>query len=90
MDRIWGEKNIGRIGNFFQCGFFFVLFWGIIHSPTQEDRSLSKNEKKAYFNAREYVNRQLAIRTDQALEEKHKQFAIDHAKDSRAQLITYV
>lgn len=51
---------------------------------------MSKNEKKNYFDAQEYVNRQLAIRTDQALQEKNKQFAIDHAKDSRAQLIAYV
>lgn len=51
---------------------------------------MSKNEKKAYFDAQEYVNKQLAIRTDKALEEKNKQFAIDHAKDSRAQLIAYV
>ena len=51
---------------------------------------MSKNEKKTYFDAQEYVNRQLAIRTDKALDEKNKQFAIDHAKDSRAQLITYV
>ena len=51
---------------------------------------MSKNEKKNYFDARAYVNQQLAIRTDQALQEKNKQFAIDHAKDSRAQLIAYV
>lgn len=51
---------------------------------------MSKNEKKNYFDAQEYVNRQLAIRTDRALQEKNKQFAIDHAKDSRAQLIAYV
>lgn len=51
---------------------------------------MSKNEKKNYFDAQEYVNRQLAIRTDRALQEKNKRFAIDHAKDSRAQLIAYV
>ena len=51
---------------------------------------MSKNEKKNYFDAQEYVNRQLAIRTDRVLQEKNKQFAIDHAKDSRAQLIAYV
>ena len=70
-----------------------LLFYsvsGIFHSLTQEDESLNKNEKKNYFDAREYVNRQLAIRTDQALQEKNKQFAVDHAKDSRAQLIAYV
>lgn len=89
MDSIWGEKNNGRIGNFFQCGFFYSVS-GIFHSPTQEDESLNKNEKKNYFDAREYVNRQLAIRTDQALQEKNKQFALEHEKDSRAQLIGYV
>ena len=62
----------------------------ISHRPAQEDQSLSKNEKKNYFDAQAYVNRQLASRTDQALQEKNKQFAIDHAKDSRAQLIAYV
>lgn len=51
---------------------------------------MSKREKKTYFDAQEYVNRQLAIRTDKALEEKNKQFGIDHAKDSREQLIAYV
>ena len=67
----------------------FYSFLGIFHSPTQEDESLNKNEKKNYFDAREYVNRQLAIRTDQALQEKNKQFALEHEKDSRAQLIDY-
>ena len=75
MDSIWGEKNNGRIGIFYQCGFFFTLL-EIFHSPTQEDQILSKNEKKNYFDAGEYVNRQLAIRTDQALQEKNKQFAV--------------
>jgi len=51
---------------------------------------LSKNEKKNYFDAQAYVNRQLAMRTDQALQEKNKQFAVEHEKDSRAQLIAYV
>ena len=51
---------------------------------------MSKSEKKNYFDAQAYVNRQLAIRTDKALEEKNKQFAIEHAADSRAQLIAYV
>ena len=68
----------------------FYSFLGFFHSSTQEDQSLSKNEKKNYFDAQAYVNRQLAIRTDRALQEKNKQFAIDHAKDSRAKLIAYV
>ena len=51
---------------------------------------MSRKEKKPYFDAQEYVNKQLAIRTDKALEERNKQFAIDHAKDSREQLIAYV
>ena len=70
-----------------------LLFYSVMensYSLTQEDQSLSKNEKKQYFDAREYVNRQLAIRTDQALQEKNKQFAVEHEKDSRAQLIAYV
>ena len=68
----------------------FCYISEIFHRPAQEDQRLSKNEKKNYFDAQEYVNRRLAIRTDQALQEKNKQFAIDHAKDSRAQLIAYV
>lgn len=70
-----------------------LLFYSVLensYSLTQEDQSLSKNEKKNYFDAQAYVNRQLAIRTDQALQEKNKQFAVEHEKDSRAQLIAYV
>ena len=51
---------------------------------------MSKKEKKQYFDAREYVNQQLAIRTDEALHERNKQFALDHAKDTNEQLIAYV
>ena len=70
-----------------------LLFYSVLensYSLTQEDQSLSKNEKKNYFDAQAYVNRQLAIRTDQVLQEKNKQFAVEHEKDSRAQLIAYV
>lgn len=51
---------------------------------------MSKKEKKSYFDAQEYVNQQLAIRTDKALHERNKQFALDHAKDTKEQLIAYV
>ena len=51
---------------------------------------MSKKEKKQYFDAREYVNQQLAIRTDEALYERNKKFALDHAKDTNEQLIVYV
>lgn len=51
---------------------------------------MSNKEKKTYFDAREYVNQQLAARTDEALHEKNKHFALDHAKDTKEQLITYV
>ena len=51
---------------------------------------MSNKEKKTYFDAREYVNQQLAARTDEALHEKNKQFALDHAKDTKEQLIAYV
>ena len=51
---------------------------------------MSNKEKKSYFDAREYVNQQLAARTDEALHEKNKQFALDHAKDTKEQLIAYV
>lgn len=51
---------------------------------------MSSKEHKNYFDAREYVNKQLAIRTDKALEARNKQFAQEHSKDTRAQLIDYV
>lgn len=51
---------------------------------------MSKYEKKNYFDAQAYVNQQLDIRTDKALRERNKQFAEDHSKDTRAQLIAYV
>ena len=51
---------------------------------------MSNKEKKSYFDTREYVNQQLAARTDEALHEKNKQFALDHGKDTKEQLITYV
>lgn len=51
---------------------------------------MSNKEKRDYFNAQEYVNRQLAIRTDRALQTRNRQFAEEHAKDTREQLISYV
>lgn len=86
----FGARKITVALEIFSNAAFFYSVSGIFHSPTQEDESLNKNEKKNYFDAREYVNRQLAIRTDQALQEKNKQFALEHEKDSRAQLIGYV
>ena len=51
---------------------------------------MSKKDKVKYFDAREYVNRVLADRTDKALQVRNKQFAEEHAKDSKEQLIAYV
>ena len=51
---------------------------------------MSNKEKTKYFNAQQWVNQQLEIRTNAALKQKNAQFAKDHANDSKFQLLTYV
>lgn len=49
---------------------------------------MSKKEKR--FDARQWVDRQLDVRTNTALNQKHSAFAQDHSHTSSAQLIAYV
>ena len=64
-------------------GYFRSPFWW-------RKLDLSNKEKAKYFNAQEWVNQQLEIRTNAALKQKNAQFAKDHANDSKFQLLTYV
>lgn len=51
---------------------------------------LSNKEKAKYFDAREWVNQQLEMRTNAALKLKNTQFAQEHENDSKLQLLIYV
>lgn len=49
-----------------------------------------KKKGKNYFDARDYVNRLIEQRTIAGLKEKNKQFAVDHAQDTKEQLLEYL
>ena len=51
---------------------------------------LSNKEKAKYFDAQEWVNQQLEMRTNAALKLKNAQFAQEHENDSKFQLLNYV
>ena len=51
---------------------------------------MDNKEKAKYFDAREWVNQQLEMRTNAALKQKNTQFAQEHENDSKLQLLTYV
>lgn len=51
---------------------------------------MSNENKNKRFDAQEYVNRQLEMRTNAALNQKNKQFALEHAHDTDEQLLCYV
>lgn len=48
------------------------------------------NKKKPYLDAREFVSRQIELRTNAALKQKNTRFAIEHAHDTKEQLLSYL
>lgn len=60
-----------------------MLFWWRI-------KDLDNQKKVKYFDAQEWVNQQLEMRTNAALKQKNTQFAQEHENDTKLQLLTYV
>ena len=51
---------------------------------------MSNKDKAKYFNAQEWVNQQLEMRTNAALKQKNMLFAQEHENDSKQQLMEHV